>query len=222
MAAAGGHTILAPNTNWRPRCSMPSNACIKTRERGVATPRPRFRRLAARAAYRGNSRMPDRARAQRCRERLWRAVIESSAAGRSPRSGGAAAPHGGRGAPCMSMDSLQAVAPRGVFRGVAGVSRLERQFVEQCGSWIASTPRTARACDGADEPVAWIESPVWRPVARQWLQRRGMMIAPPASARDFASVHAVSPAAELAAIAGWALQNLRSTERFRAWICVRI
>jgi hypothetical protein len=71
------------------------------------------------------------------------------------------------------------------------------------------------------ETIAWIESPVWRPVARQWLQRHGAMLAAHSGVpRTAGRWNAASPAAELAAIADWALENLRSSERFRAWICI--
>src|SRR6202035_2262755 len=71
------------------------------------------------------------------------------------------------------------------------------------------------------EPISWIESPLWRPMARQWLQRHGRMLAPPRRApRTAGRPNAASPAAELAAIADWALENLRASERFRAWICI--
>src|SRR6202035_4625020 len=69
--------------------------------------------------------------------------------------------------------------------------------------------------------VVWIESPVWRPMARHWLLRHGRSLAPTLNvSRTAGRLHAASPAAELAAMADWALENLRSTERFRAWVCV--
>jgi probable DNA repair protein len=58
-------------------------------------------------------------------------------------------------------------------------------------------------------------------VARQWLQRHGAVLAAPITvSRTVHRLSAPSPAAELAAIADWALKNLRSTEGFRAWVCV--
>jgi ATP-dependent helicase/nuclease subunit B len=71
------------------------------------------------------------------------------------------------------------------------------------------------------EPIAWIESPAWRPAARQWLLRHGRMLSPPINvSRTACRVNAGSPSEELAAVAQWALMNLRSTERFRGWISI--
>jgi len=91
-------------------------------------------------------------------------------------------------------------------------------------------------CARGSEPIAWIESPHWRPVARRWLEHHagaalraevacGVSAAgvaledgtPVGAARVQA---ASSPAAELAAIADWAREQLRAHPGFRAWICV--
>jgi ATP-dependent helicase/nuclease subunit B len=70
-------------------------------------------------------------------------------------------------------------------------------------------------------PIAWIESSVWRPVARQWLSRHGQMLRPvAAAAQSLSRFKAISPSAELAAIGDWARTNLASREGFRAWVCV--
>jgi probable DNA repair protein len=74
--------------------------------------------------------------------------------------------------------------------------------------------------------VAWIESPLWRPVARAWLERHaGPPLAPHRAeggaqdqVRQILCVE--SPAAELAAIAEWARARLAMRADFRAWICV--
>jgi probable DNA repair protein len=101
--------------------------------------------------------------------------------------------------------------------------------------WIRSFEERCRAlgCIAADEllgsltgtsaAVAWIESPIWRPVARRWLASRGREIAAANLAASQSSrrrLHAGSPALELAAAADWALSNLRADPDFRAWICV--
>jgi probable DNA repair protein len=81
---------------------------------------------------------------------------------------------------------------------------------------------TARLATAAPDP-SWIESPIWRPEARRWLEQQGAtpilparrgVQAPPSVFR------AASPELELAAIADWAQANLRSNGDFRAWICV--
>jgi len=99
-----------------------------------------------------------------------------------------------------------------------------RRFEERC---------RALGCIGADEllasmtatteAVAWIESPIWRPVARRWLASRGREIAArkvTAARSEPRRLHAGSPALELAAAADWALESLRAAPDFRAWICV--
>src|ERR1700730_17848557 len=71
--------------------------------------------------------------------------------------------------------------------------------------------------------LVWIESPIWRPVARRWLETCAVEVLPPAVVGAEARsrrLHAPSPAAELAAIAEWARENLRSAPNFRAWICI--
>ena len=71
--------------------------------------------------------------------------------------------------------------------------------------------------------VVWLESPLWRPVARRWLEHQGAAMLLPADMAAPATCHrlqAASPEAELAAIADWARRNLRSNVEFRAWICI--
>ena len=71
--------------------------------------------------------------------------------------------------------------------------------------------------------LVWIESPIWRPVARRWLQQHAIAMLQPAATRGPAyprRVQAASLDAELAAIAEWAREGLRSTPDFRAWICI--
>jgi ATP-dependent helicase/nuclease subunit B len=71
--------------------------------------------------------------------------------------------------------------------------------------------------------LVWIESPIWRPVARAWLQRNAIAMLHPAATRGPACprrVQAASLDAELAAIAEWVRDSLRSASDFRAWICI--
>jgi probable DNA repair protein len=75
------------------------------------------------------------------------------------------------------------------------------------------------------ERVAWIESPLWRPVARRWLEHYGGAPLMPVRAAHRAEapvrfVGAQSPDAELAAIARWAGTRLAERPEFRAWICM--
>jgi probable DNA repair protein len=74
--------------------------------------------------------------------------------------------------------------------------------------------------------VAWIESPLWRPVARAWLERHAGAPLAPLRAAGGPQIHVPqmlcveSPAAELATIAEWARGHLAMRDDFRAWICV--
>jgi ATP-dependent helicase/nuclease subunit B len=77
------------------------------------------------------------------------------------------------------------------------------------------------AIDSPAKQVTWIDSPQWRPAARHWLKRQGASLEPLAvPAVRLARTTASSPAAELAAIADWALSNLRGDDGFRAWVCI--
>jgi ATP-dependent helicase/nuclease subunit B len=99
-------------------------------------------------------------------------------------------------------------------------------------AWNQAFDRSCRAlgCISADtllgslgephSPVTWIESPQWRPVVRQWLQRHGQsLMAQDMGSAMVSQIAAPSPAAELSAIADWAGSHL-AREGFRAWICV--
>jgi ATP-dependent helicase/nuclease subunit B len=73
----------------------------------------------------------------------------------------------------------------------------------------------------AEIPVAWIESPVWRPMARRWLSQNGRVLAAQETATQTLSrLHAPSAGAELSAIADWSRANLNADASFRAWICI--
>jgi ATP-dependent helicase/nuclease subunit B len=97
-----------------------------------------------------------------------------------------------------------------------------RAFEEQCRALeCISADALLNGMAAPDTPVTWIESPVWRPAARQWLSRHGRMLTPQASASNVGSqMRAPSAAAELAAIADWARTNLLADPKFRAWVCV--
>jgi ATP-dependent helicase/nuclease subunit B len=75
--------------------------------------------------------------------------------------------------------------------------------------------------------VTWIESPLWRPVARRWLERNAGTPLPPESASPQRrrpaprTVQAGSPAAELAALAEWLRARLEAESSFRAWVSLR-
>lgn len=78
--------------------------------------------------------------------------------------------------------------------------------------------------NGAAPEIVWVESPLWRPLARRWLERHaGAPLLPLRAAGAHALpriVEADSPLAELAAMAGWAREAILREPEFRAWICV--
>jgi ATP-dependent helicase/nuclease subunit B len=156
---------------------------------------------------------------------LWRTVIESGDLGQEilEPTGAARAARRARRAIHEHGIPLAAVARH------ASASDESRAFLD----WNRRFDERCRQlnCIGADEllaqtpppeqPITWIESPVWRPMARQWLQRHGRMLAPPGMvSRSACRLNTASPEAELATIADWAAANLRSTTGFRAWICI--
>ncbi len=86
-----------------------------------------------------------------------------------------------------------------------------------------SADRAHTVAARAAEPIAWIESPAWRPAARRWLQSHAGVPLQPCAAPNGGSprvLRAGSPDAELAAVAEWARSNLQATQGFRAWICI--
>ncbi len=100
-----------------------------------------------------------------------------------------------------------------------------RRFEERCRelNCVASDRLLSERMSLDSRTVAWIESPIWRPVARRWLQKNGTAKLAPFDAASLSAprlLQAASPGAELAAVAEWARENLRSAPNHRAWICV--
>ena len=228
-AVAAGHTILAPNTELAGALfDAVERACLDAGLDVWPTPRVRdfggwLREIHAERQLR-DATLP-RVLGDIDERELWRTVIDSSEAGPDilEPTGAARAARRARRAIHEYGIPLQALADH------PSASEESRAFLD----WNRGFDERCRAlgCVGADEllartppptqPITWIESPVWRPMARRWLARHGRMLAPTGTApRTACRLHAASPAAELAAIADWALANLRSAERFRAWICV--
>jgi hypothetical protein len=156
---------------------------------------------------------------------LWRAVIDSSDAGQDmlEPAGAARAARRARHALHEYGIPLRAVAEHAQGSEESRVFLdWNRQFDERCRhlNCISAAELLGQEPPPA-APITWIDSPVWRPRARQWLQRHGRMLSPPIhGSRTACRLNAASPAAELAAIADWAYVNLRSTARFRAWVCI--
>ncbi len=107
--------------------------------------------------------------------------------------------------------------------------------------WIDGFDRRCRAlgCISGDEllqtfaaspePVAWLDSPAWRPAAARWLTQHAQRKIDPAAAGGSAATlgdttpllcHAANPTEEIAAAAAWARENLQASADFRAWICM--
>ena len=156
---------------------------------------------------------------------LWREVIDSSVVAQDilEPTGAARAARRARRAVQEYGIPLRAVAEHG---SASDESRAfldwNRLFDERCRAFhCISADELLRLTPPPAAPISWIESPVWRPMARQWLLRHGRILAPPVHiSRAAVRLHSASPMAELAAIADWALKNLRSTEQFRAWVCI--
>jgi probable DNA repair protein len=75
--------------------------------------------------------------------------------------------------------------------------------------------------------VTWVESPLWRPVARRWLERHaGAPLLPEAASssgrrRSPRTLQTASPQTELAALAAWLRASLAADSSFRAWVSLR-
>jgi ATP-dependent helicase/nuclease subunit B len=229
-AVTAGHTILAPNTELAAALFDAVERAHQDAGRDV-WPTPRVRDFGSWLRERHAGRQLTGAASLRVlsdidERELWRALIESSDVGEGlvDPTGAARAARRARRAIHEYGIPLRAIADHA---SASEESRMfldwNRQFDQRCrqldcigaDELLAQTPPSA-------EPVTWIESPVWRPMARQWLLRHGQMPAAPGNVPRIAArrLNAASPAAELAAIADWALTGLRSSERFRAWVCI--
>lgn len=175
-------------------------------------------------------------RAPRClsdveERELWRRVVLESECGREflEPSGAARAVRRARRAMYEYDIPLGALAAYGTEESSALLD-WNRRFTEICRALrCVSADRLLESVDrvlasGHDaERLAWIESPIWRPVARRWMHHRGgAAIEPAAALHPIAPrlLEAGSPAGELAAAAHWAELSLQARADFRAWICV--
>jgi probable DNA repair protein len=228
-AVEAGHTILAPNTELA--AALYDAVERHYRAAGLkiwATPRVRdfggWLRDQHVQAQLTDSTSP-RALSDIEESELWRILIEAGESG--PHSiEPAAAVRAARRARRTLYEygiPLRAVAEQG-----AGSEETEafldwnRQFDARCREidCIGADELLGRARPAA-APLRWIDSPGWRPTARQWLERHGERLPPPFNVSRRTSVlHAASPAAEFAAIADWARVNLRDESGFRAWVCI--
>jgi probable DNA repair protein len=156
---------------------------------------------------------------------LWRAAIESSGMGADILD-----PAGAVRAARRARRTLHehAIPPEAIAREAALSEELgaflewNRVFEQRCrGLDCIDAAELIGAPPAAPGPVAWIDTPAWRPAARRWLERHGKRLEPAMVAPSTAGrVHFTSQAGELASIAEWAAKGLRAAERFRAWICI--
>jgi ATP-dependent helicase/nuclease subunit B len=225
-AVAAGRTVLAPNTELA--AALFDAVQRVHREAGDEVwPTPRVhdysswlreqhaqRQLADAVAPRLLSEVEER--------ELWRAVIDSAQIGTDFLDPAGAARAARR-------------ARRTLFEYAIPIRALDAAQSEETAAfleWNGAFERRCRAlgCVSADSLLAergapvgqvdWIESPEWRPAARQLLQQHGRALLPSDKApAKLSLVTASAPAAELAAMADWARLHLSQPE-FRAWICI--
>jgi ATP-dependent helicase/nuclease subunit B len=228
-AVAAGHTVLAPNTELATALFDAVERAHQDAGREV-WPTPRIRDFGGWLRERHTERqlsqtMSPRALSDVEERELWRTVIDSSEVGQSILEPAGAARAARRARRALHEYGI----PLRALVDYAPASEESRVFLE----WNRQFDLRLRSleCISSDEllgevppPVetlTWIDSPIWRPMARQWLQRHGRMLLPDVVLSTTACrLNAVSPAAELAGIADWALANMRAAERFRAWICI--
>jgi ATP-dependent helicase/nuclease subunit B len=154
---------------------------------------------------------------------LWRAVIDGIETGRDfldPTAAARAAQRARRTVYEYGIP-LQALAAD-PSEEVQAFLDWNRAFEQRCRALGCSSADTFLGLmPRAEVPLAWIESPVWRPVARRWLSLHGRMLAAEKTATQTISLlHAESAPAESAAIADWARAGLSADASFRAWICL--
>jgi probable DNA repair protein len=233
-AAGAGHTILAPTTEL---AAALFDAVERMHiEAGTEVwPTPRIRDFGGWLRERYGERQLSDASLPRLlsdieERELWRSVIlESDSGDQFLEPAGAA-----RGARRARRAMFEYGIPASALAEYATEESLallnwNRRFEERCRELgcIASDRLLVDQLIGRtpvdSQSLVWIESPIWRPVARGWLEMCAARVLLPAATTAAAvphRVHASSPAAELAAIADWARENLRSTPNFRAWICI--
>jgi len=230
-AVAAGHTVLTPNTELAVAVFDAIERAHRAAGRDI-WPTPRVQDFATWLRQQYGFGQLANADSPRClsdveERELWRSVIDAEQEGRDFLDPAAAARAARR-------------AQRAIHEYAIPLRAVAQDFSEETQAflrWSQAFEQRCRAlkCISADtllgslsvpaSPVAWIESPAWRPVARQWLLRNATMLLPLETAAQHASrsasrLKSASPAAELSALAGWALMNLHADQGFRAWVCV--
>jgi hypothetical protein len=228
-AAGAGHTILVPNTEL-------AAALFDAVERMHVEagqdlwPTPHIRDFGSWLKQRYGERQRSDSTLPRVlsdieERELWRAVVLDSAAGGEFLEPGGAARSARRARRAMFEYGI----PAGSLAAFPTEETLalinwNRSFEERCRELgcIASDQLLGATLPDSRNLV-WIESPIWRPVARRWLQQYAGEMLHPAATRGSAyprRIQATSLDAELAAIAEWVREGLRAASDFRAWICI--
>lgn len=228
-AVTAGHTILAPNSELAAALFDAVERLHQESGREV-WPTPLVRDFGSwlkgeHAARQLNDATLPRVLSDIEEREIWRSVIDAGGTGQEflEPAGAARAARRARRTLFEYGIPLRAVELHG-SAGEESRAFLDwnRQFDARCRQLdcIGADELPGRMPEGA-ERIEWIESPAWRPVARQWLQRHGPPLAAPMQeSRRSLRLYTASPAAELAAMADWVLTNLRSMDGFRAWVCV--
>jgi probable DNA repair protein len=228
-AANAGHTILVPNTELAAALFDVVQRMHVEAGHGV-WPTPRIRDFSGWLRERYAERQLSDASLPRAlsdveERELWRAVIldgESGSEFLEP-NGAARSARRARRALFEYGIPTTTLAEYATEESLA-LLNWNRRFEERCrdlkctasDQLLALTPIDSRS-------LAWIESPIWRPMARRWLEKNCAAVLSPVQFTAEALPYrllAASPGAELAAIGEWARSNLRSVPSFRAWVCI--
>jgi len=233
--ADAGHTILTPNTELAAALFDAIERAQRVAGRDVwATPRVRdfggwLQERHVKRQFTDSSR--PRCLSDAEERELWRRVVLESDSGQEflEPAGAARAARRARRAIIEYDIPLRAVELYGTEESRVWIDWNAR-FTERCRALhcvsadeLLMSLGHESGFDRSAEPIAWIESPVWRPVARRWLARTaGAPLEPMAAPQPGTArwLHASSPDAELAAMADWAGENVRANPNFRAWMCV--
>jgi ATP-dependent helicase/nuclease subunit B len=236
-AADAGRTVLTPNTELAAALFDAVERAYREAGREV-WPTPRVRDFGGWLRERHVRRQLADSTTERClseveERELWRrAVLESDIGAQFLEPSGAArAARRARRAMAEYGIPKRALAAHGTEESLALLDWSAR-FADQCRALhcIGGDRLLEQAVEtplGAEVPPLWIESPLWRPVAKAWLKRNAGPPLEPLAAGEAAAVRTMpryvkadSPAAELAAIADWAYGELKADPQFRAWVCI--
>lgn len=156
---------------------------------------------------------------------LWRAVILASEAGKEFLEPAGAARAARRARRAMSEYAIpRAALAKYPSDEVRALREWMERFDERCAALnCVSADRLLESIPPDAAPLLWLESPAWRPVARRWLQQHAaaMLAAEDVGmATAVRCYQAISPDAELAAIAEWSRDLVSAEPAARVWVCI--